>query len=104
MKDLIFLFKGDLVTSKRPRPYLVKVTEEEYNSMRHFPYPEKFRGVVIASNNRDVPAAPSSAPYTRLFVNPYHEMHTYGWPCFVRVNAEDVNTEKWFSSLGVSLD
>lgn len=95
-----FLFKGDREGQKNAKPYLVEVTEEEHDAMRARPYPNLFTGNVIASNN---PRVAATSVDTK-FLNPYKEMHYYGWPVFVRVSSDrKVDTSKWISSLGVDL-
>lgn len=75
-------FIGDLESSsKRARSFVVQISNESYADLKRFPYPDKFYGEVIESKCKGREIGSKS-----YFVNPFYEMHKYGWPVFVKVN------------------
>lgn len=77
---ILFKFIGDYPEAKYVKSFVVEVTDEEFAAIRKFPYPPKMHCKVIESKNTARPVGEVVD-----LVNPYYEMHTSGFPCFIRV-------------------
>lgn len=71
------------------KQFLISIPTEEYETCRQCPQTKRtMRGKIFdAKNRRDM-----SPNEEREFVNPFYEMRHYGFPVFVRVEGDEMNT------------
>lgn len=83
MDKIQFKYIGGLPSQKtfNRNSFVIEVTPEEWEKMKTFPYPQYFAAEVVESKNK----GRFIGEYVKKFCNPYFEMHSTGWPVFVRI-------------------
>jgi len=78
-----FQFIGGIPSQKtfKRNSFVIQITEEEFERIKTFPYPRFMEAEVIESKLTGRFVGEKS----NCFINPFLDMHTSGWPVFVRI-------------------